>query len=132
MHCKACCCLLAKSHVALLQPHGLQPARFLCPWDIPGKNTRMGCHFLLQGIFLNQGSNLCLLHQQVDSLPLTEPPGKLNVKLPFFEFSQMKIVTRAQMRQTMASVPLKHPCIFLKSLSLQTSKTTMSLLSKIQ
>ena len=31
-----------------LWPHGLQPARLLCPWDSPGKNTRMGCHFLLQ------------------------------------------------------------------------------------
>ena len=26
--------------------------QFLCPWDFPGKNTEVGCHFLLQGIFL--------------------------------------------------------------------------------
>ena len=31
-----------------LQPHGLQPTRLLCPWDFPGKNTGVGCHFLLQ------------------------------------------------------------------------------------
>ena len=31
--------------------------RFLCPWDFPGKNTGVGCHLLLQGIFLTQGSN---------------------------------------------------------------------------
>ena len=37
-------------------------ARFLCPWDFPGKNTGVGCHFLLQGIFLTQGFNLGLLH----------------------------------------------------------------------
>ena len=37
-------------------------ASLLCPWDSPGKNTGMGCHSLLQGIFLTQGSNLCLLH----------------------------------------------------------------------
>ena len=39
----------------------------------PGKNTGVGCHFLLQGIFLTQGSNprlSCLLHWQVDSSPL--------------------------------------------------------------
>ena len=30
-------------------------------WDSPGKNTGVGCHFLLQGIFLTQGSNWCLL-----------------------------------------------------------------------
>ena len=33
-----------------------------CPWDSPGKNTGVGSHSLLQGIFLTQGSNLCLLH----------------------------------------------------------------------
>ena len=45
-----------------LQPHGLEPTRFLCPWDSPGKNNGMGCHFLLQCIFQDQGSNLCLLN----------------------------------------------------------------------
>ena len=40
-----------------LQPHGLWPARLLCPWNSPGKNTRVGWHFLLQGIFLTQGWN---------------------------------------------------------------------------
>ena len=43
------------------RPRGLQPARFLCPWDSPGKKTGGGCHSLLQGIFLTQGSNPCLL-----------------------------------------------------------------------
>ena len=59
-----------------LPPSGLQPARLLCPWNCPGKNTGVGCHFLLQGIFLTRGSNqhlLCLLHQQVDSFPLASP-----------------------------------------------------------
>ena len=34
--------------------------RLLCPWDFPGRNIRVGCHFLPQGIFPNQGSNLSL------------------------------------------------------------------------
>ena len=37
----------------------------LCLWDSPGRNTGMGCHFLLQGVFPSQGSNthfLCLRH----------------------------------------------------------------------
>ena len=58
--------------------HGLQPPRFFCPWNSPGKNTEVSCHFLLQEIFLSQGSNphlLHLLHWQADSLPL-EPLGK--------------------------------------------------------
>ena len=33
-----------------------------CPWDIPGKDTGVGCHSLLQGIFPTQGSNSHLLH----------------------------------------------------------------------
>ena len=40
--------LLPRS-VRLFQPHGLQPARFLCPWDSPGKNPAVGCHSLLRG-----------------------------------------------------------------------------------
>ena len=66
-----CWCLVTKSCPALLQPHGLQPTRLLCPWDFPGKNTGVGCHFLLQGIFPTQGLNPCLLHWQVSSLPLS-------------------------------------------------------------
>ena len=54
-----------------LQPHGLLPARLLCPWHFPGKNTGVGCHFPLHGIILTQGSNLCLLNWQADSLPLS-------------------------------------------------------------
>ena len=39
----------------------MQPTRFLCPWDSPGKTTGRGYHFLLQGIFPTQGSNPGLL-----------------------------------------------------------------------
>ena len=49
----------------------------LCPWDSPGKSTRVGCHFLLQGIFPTQGLNLnllYLLHWQEGSLPLAPLP----------------------------------------------------------
>ena len=42
--------------------HREQPARLLCPWESPGKYAAVGCHALLQGIFLTQGSNLSLLH----------------------------------------------------------------------
>ena len=35
-----------------LQPHEPQPTRLLCPWDSAGKNTGVGCHFLLQCSFL--------------------------------------------------------------------------------
>ena len=45
-----------------LHVHELQPARLLCPWDFPDKNTGVSCHFLLQGIFQTQGSSPSLLH----------------------------------------------------------------------
>ena len=63
------------------QPHGLQPARLLCSWNSPGKNTRVGCHALLQGIFPTQGSNLhlfCSLHWQTDSIPLSHQRSPIN------------------------------------------------------
>ena len=41
----------SRSVIDSLWPHGLWPSRLLCPWDFPGKNTKVGCHFLLQRIF---------------------------------------------------------------------------------
>ena len=53
------------SHVWLLWSHRLQPASLLCLWDLPDKNNGMGCHFLLQGIFLTQELNLHLLYCEI-------------------------------------------------------------------
>ena len=61
--CALCVCVCACSVVSdSLGPHGLDPASLLCPWDSPGKNPGVGCHFLLQEIFLTQGSNPGLLN----------------------------------------------------------------------
>ena len=43
-------------------PWAVGCTRLLRPWDFLGKSTGVGCHFLLQGIFLTQGSNPSLLH----------------------------------------------------------------------
>ena len=62
-----------------------------CPWDSPDKNTGVGCHALLQGIFLTSGSNphlLRLLHWQAGSLPLASP-GKPSVCLSHLLFSYL-------------------------------------------
>ena len=56
-----CACSVASVVSNSLWPRGLQPTRLLCPWDSPDKNTGVGCHALLQGIFLTQGLNPCLL-----------------------------------------------------------------------
>ena len=61
--CWAYVCVLSHSVVSdSLWPHGLQPARLLCPWNSLGKNTRMGSQSLLQGMFLTKGSNPGLPH----------------------------------------------------------------------
>ena len=68
-----CICANALQSCSTLRPSELPPARSLCPWDSPGKNTGVDCYALLQGIILTQGSNLGLLHLlhwQAGSLPL--------------------------------------------------------------
>ena len=60
-----CVCACANARVQVhsvvsnsLWPHGLWPIRLLCPWNFPGKNTGVDCHFLLQRVFLIQELNL--------------------------------------------------------------------------
>ena len=64
---------VAQSCPTLCDP--MKPTRLLRPWDFPGKSTRVGCHFLLQGFFLTQGSNPSFPHFRQRLLP-SEPPGK--------------------------------------------------------
>ena len=58
----ACVCVSCLVVSDSLWPHGLYPTKLLCPWNSPGKNTGVGCHALLWGIFPTQGSNPGLLH----------------------------------------------------------------------
>ena len=74
-----------------LHPYGLWCAWLLCPRVSPGMNTGVGCHALLQGIFLTQGSNpclLCLLHWKARTLPLVLP-GKLTTYDNFLLLSRL-------------------------------------------
>ena len=75
VHSYFCCCLVTKSCSTLLWPYGLWPARLLCPWDSLSKNTGVSYHFLLQGIFLIQGSNP-QPPALTDVFFTSEPPGK--------------------------------------------------------
>ena len=61
-----------------LWPLGRQPTRLLSPWNSPGKNTGVGCHFLLQGIFPTQGSNPGLLHCRQGEI--RKPSSVINAK----------------------------------------------------
>ena len=44
-----------------VRPHRWQPTRLLHPWDSPGKNTGVGCHFLLQCMKVKSGSEVAQL-----------------------------------------------------------------------
>ena len=72
MHAK-----LLQSYPTLGDPMGLSLPGSSVHGISQARNTRMGCHVLLQGIFPTQRSNLhllCLLHWQAGSLPLAPPP----------------------------------------------------------
>ena len=62
VHSRNLCAVLRSVVSGSLRPQGLWPAKLLCPWDSPGKDTGVGKHSLLQGIFLVQESNPGLLH----------------------------------------------------------------------
>ena len=69
-----------------VRPRGLQPTRLLCLWDSPGKNTGVGSHSLLQGIFLTQGLNPGFLHHRQILYGLSHQGRPLcgGVLTPFF------------------------------------------------
>ena len=77
----ACCVLIGSVVPDSLRKNGLYSARFFCRWDSPGKNTRVGCHFLLQGILPTQGLNLSpgSLLWQADSSPLPPSSGPCSI-----------------------------------------------------
>ena len=58
----------------------------LCAWDFPGKNTGVGCHFLLQGIFPTHGLKPCLLLSKWILLPLGHLGIQKNYKNNFIAF----------------------------------------------
>ena len=87
-------CMLSRSGVPdSLRPHGLQPARLLCLWDFSGKNTGVGCHFLLQKRILcsthtellESCSSFCPYHPSRFLLRKAPThPSKLSWRRPFW------------------------------------------------
>ena len=74
----------AQSCPTLGDPLDCRPPGFLCPWDSPGKNTGVGCRFLLQGIVLTHGWSPhlpCLLHRR-RILYLLSHPSPTEAPLP--------------------------------------------------
>ena len=63
-----CCvnvCLVTSVMSNSLRPYGPWPARLFCPWDSPGKNTGVGCHFLLPGITILLQRSRCVSNEQL-------------------------------------------------------------------
>ena len=102
----------------LLRPQRLQPARPLCPWDSPGKNSGVGCHFLLQGIFPGQRCNLrlaCLLHWQVGSL-LAESSVKPHSHTHTHTHTHTHALFQIPFRYRLLQDIIKFPVLFSRSL----------------
>ena len=92
---------VAQSCPTLCNPMDYSPpgSSVLEEWNFPGKNIGVGFHFLLQGLFLTQGSNPGLLHCRQTLLPF-EPPGKWyfqasylpNAITSYHPWTQMKLI----------------------------------------
>ena len=107
-----------------LQLYGLGASRLLYPWNPPGRNTRVGCHSLLQGIFPpTQGSNPCLLC----SLPGSSIHGILQARIQeWLAISCSRVSSRPRLsnprllcflHQQADSLPLCHLKVQVTSLS---------------
>ena len=58
-----------------VQPHRRQPTRLLCPWDSPGKNTGVGCRFLLQCMKVKSQSEVAQSYPTASDQMDCSPPG---------------------------------------------------------
>ena len=80
-------CSVTQLCLTLCNPMNCNPPASSVLWDFPGKNTGVSCQFLLQGVFVTQGSDWRLVHSQAHSLPqyhLGSP------KLSWILFKQLK------------------------------------------
>ena len=83
--CCCCCCQVASVMSDSVRPHRREPNRLPCPWDSPGKNTEVGCHFLFQcmkGKSESEVAQSCpALSDPMDcSLPGSPVPGILQAR----------------------------------------------------
>ena len=97
-----CCCSVVSDSV---QPHRWKPTRLLCPWDSPGKNPGVGCHFLLQCMKVKSESEVASIHKHRVKLVL-EKAGKPETKLPTSTESSKK---QESSRKTSISALLTMP-----------------------
>ena len=79
--CYCCCCCVASVVSDSVRPHRRQPTSLPRPWDSPGKNTGVGCHFLLQCMKAKSQSEVAQLcptpHDPMDCSPPYQAPPSL-------------------------------------------------------
>ena len=70
-----CCCLVASVVSNSVGPHRQQPTRLPRPWDSPGKNTGVGCYFLLQCMKVKSESEVTQSCPTLSDPMACSPPG---------------------------------------------------------
>ena len=70
-----CCCYITSVVSDSVRPHSRQPTRLPRPWDSPGKNTGVGCHFLLQCMKVKSESEVAQLCPTLSDPTDRSPPG---------------------------------------------------------
>ena len=73
--CHCCCCSVTSVVSDSVRPHRRQHTRLPCPWDSPGKNTGVGCHFLLQRMKVKSESEVAQSCPTLSDLTDCSPPG---------------------------------------------------------
>ena len=118
--CCCCCCQVASVVSDSVQPHRRQPTRLLCPWDSPGKNTGVGCHFLLQCMKMKSESEVAqscpTLSDPMDcSLPGSSVRGIFQARvlqwgaIAFSLFMHTQLLSRVQLCATPWTVAHQTP-----------------------
>ena len=119
------CCWVTKSYPTLCCPMDcIQPTRLLCPWDFLSKNTGVGCHILLQGIFLtnNRTRLSCIAGKCFTTEPPEKPlPKSIQGWFPLRLTGLISLMSKGLLRVFSSTTVRKHPFFgALPSLSQQT------------
>ena len=110
-----CACEFTSVMSDSLQSYGLQPPRLLCPRNSPGKNTGVGCHALLQGIFPTRGSNRISSPALAGGFFTTRATWEAPVHPKMFIYPNKKLSTICQ-----------HPTLLFRNSSLVTTAIDQS------
>ena len=94
------------SRILLFEYRRPQTTMVLCPWDFPGKNTRVGSHFLLQRIFLTQGSNPGLPYYGQILNHLSHQITYLGLPNLIYHFCHLHIISHQQFKVIQKSIKL--------------------------